>query len=236
VTGWLTAGDSTLDCRQFEQMAGASVNVKSSGHYSQPVVVVVAAAAGVGRLYRIRVRTIEGRRGHTLDIALDIARCHLIRVCLTRDVIAHGGPVSSSLLPRKVFNGPDFLITTIVMALEANFPRVDATLAQLRGFGEAVQIITGRKGAVCDFITRTLAVRGKTCCSLHDNGQIKRTEKNRWFLPGRTRVINTNLLFSSHHIRCGFRPHWCSRLRLECGIPNTCPRDKPYSMGGGAAN
>ena len=169
MTGWLTAGDSTLDCRQFEQLAGASVNV-NSGYDSQPA----AAAAEVGRLYRIRFRTIEGRRGHTLDIAL----CHLIRVCLARDVIAHGGPVSSGLLPRKVFNGPDFLITTIVMALEANFPRVDATLAQLRGFGEAVQIITGRKGAVCDFITRTLAVRGKTCCSLHDNGQIKRTKKN----------------------------------------------------------
>ena len=34
------------------------------------------------------------------------------------------------------------------MALPAIFPRVDATLAQLRELGEAVQIINGRKGAV----------------------------------------------------------------------------------------
>jgi hypothetical protein len=62
----------------------------------------------------------------------------------------------------EVFNTDRIcFITTIVMALQANFPRVDATLAQLRELGEAVQIITGRKGAVCDLITRTLAVRGK---------------------------------------------------------------------------
>jgi hypothetical protein len=68
-------------------------------------------------------------------------------------------------------------------------------------------MITGRKGAVCDFVTRTLAVRGKTCCSSQDHGQIKRTEKNGRFLHGRTRIVNTNLHFSSHQIRCGFRPH-----------------------------
>lgn len=90
VFGCVTTSDSTLDCRQYEQMAGVSVNVKSSGYYSQ--------SPEVGRLYSIRVRTIEGRRGHTLGTAL------LIRVCLTRMVIAHGGLVSGSLLPGRVFN------------------------------------------------------------------------------------------------------------------------------------
>jgi hypothetical protein len=74
-----------------------------------------------------------------------------------------------------------YFITTIVMGLQAIFPRVDATLAQLRELGEAVQIITGRKGAVSDFITRALAVRGKICCSFQDHGQIKGTEKRDGF-------------------------------------------------------
>ena len=75
----------------------------------------------------------------------------------------------------------------------------------------------------------------KICCSFHDHGQIKRTEIDGRVLCGRTRIINTNLHFSSHQIRCGFRPRYCSQLRLECEIPNTCPRDELYSMGGGAA-
>lgn len=37
----------------------------------------------------------------------------------------------------------ELFITTIVMALQPIFPRVDATLAQLRELGEAVQIISG---------------------------------------------------------------------------------------------
>jgi hypothetical protein len=57
-------------------------------------------------------------------------------------VIAHGGSVSGGLLLGRVFNTDRiFFITTIVMALEAIFPRVDATLARLRVLGEAVQII-----------------------------------------------------------------------------------------------
>ena len=39
----------------------------------------------------------------------------------------------------------ELFITTIVMALQPTFPRVDATLAQSRELGEAVQIISGRK-------------------------------------------------------------------------------------------
>lgn len=130
VTDWLTTNDSTLDCCQFEQMAGATVNVSSSGYYNQTPV---------------------GHLGHCLDKGLSDA------------------------------DGDSPWGSTIVMALQAIFPRVDATLAQLRELGEAVQIITGRKGAVCDFIMRTLAVRGKKCCSFQDHGQIKRTEKRDGF-------------------------------------------------------
>lgn len=151
VTDWLTTNDSTLDCCQFEQMAGATVNVSSSGYYNQTPV---------------------GHLGHCLDKGLSDADGDS----------PWGSCVSISLLPRRVFNsGRIFFITTIVMALQAIFPRVDATLAQLRELGEAVQIITGRKGAVCDFIMRTLAVRGKKCCSFQDHGQIKRTEKRDGF-------------------------------------------------------
>lgn len=52
----------------------------------------------------------------------------------------------------------------------------------------------------------------------------KKTRKKGW-LRRRTRVINT-IFTSRHQNRCCFKPRWCSRLRLECGIPNTCPRDK----------
>lgn len=51
VSGCLTPSDSTLNGRQFDQVASGvrpvGVNVKTSGHYSQ--------SPDVGRLYSIRV-------------------------------------------------------------------------------------------------------------------------------------------------------------------------------------